>query len=247
MKKVIVFAMLAITSVYAMAQAKKPAGAKPATGTAMLLKTNADSVSYSIGIRIAQQMKAQGFDNLSPALIQKALADVKAGKAPMLSDEAINACMTTYQAKANAARMGEMRKENAVKGAENRKAGAAFLAANAKKPGVVTLPSGLQYEVLQAGPDPNNRPKQTSRVKVHYTGTLLNGTKFDSSVDRGEPITYPLANFIQGWQEALQLMSVGSKWKLYVPDNLGYGDTPPPGVIGPGEVLVFEMELLGFE
>jgi len=104
----------------------------------------------------------------------------------------------------------------------------------------------LQYEVLKAGAD-KTKPTITSKVKCHYHGTLINGTVFDSSVDRGEPITFPLGNVIKGWQEALQLMTVGSKWKLYIPSDLAYGDNAPSAVIGPGATLIFEVELLGIE
>jgi FKBP-type peptidyl-prolyl cis-trans isomerase FklB len=141
----------------------------------------------------------------------------------------------------------ERAKENAAKSSAGIREGQAFLAANAKRAGVVSLPSGLQYEVIKAGTG-TQKPTLNSNVKCHYTGTLLNGTKFDSSVDRGEPITFKLSNVILGWQEALQLMTVGSKWKLYIPANLAYGDNPPPGgVITAGSTLVFDVELLGIE
>lgn len=219
-------------------QAKKPVTtAKPAVKPAVAanpFKNNVDSTSYALGIRIGQSLKQQGFDNINMTLFQKALADQRANKTVLLDDAAIQQCFTRFQ-------------ENAVsiKAAGAIKEGKAFLEKNGKRAGVVTLPSGLQYEVLKAGTD-NTRPTLASKVKCHYTGTLLNGTKFDSSVDRGEPITFALANVIRGWQEGLQLMTVGSKWKLYIPADLAYGDNGPPN-IGPGATLVFEVELLGVE
>jgi len=238
MKQSFIVFSLFLLATAGFSQAKKPAtAAKPAAkpaGAANPFKNNVDSTSYALGIRIGQSLKQQGFDNINMALFQKALADQRANKTVLLDDAAIQQCFTRFQ-------------ENAVsiKAAGAIKEGKAFLEKNGKRAGVVTLPSGLQYEVLKAGTD-NTRPTLASKVKCHYTGTLLNGTKFDSSVDRGEPITFALANVIRGWQEGLQLMTVGSKWKLYIPAELAYGDNGPPN-IGPGATLVFEVELLGVE
>ncbi len=123
--------------------------------------------------------------------------------------------------------------------------GEQFLADNAKKPGVKTTASGLQYLVIKSGNGPS--PKKSDGVKVHYHGTLINGKVFDSSVERGEPITFPVGGVIQGWVEALQLMKVGDKWKLFIPANLAYGNHSPGAGIPPNSVLVFEVELLGIE
>jgi FKBP-type peptidyl-prolyl cis-trans isomerase FklB len=238
MKQSFIVFSLFLLATAGFSQAKKPATAtKPAAKSAVAanpFKNNVDSTSYALGIRIGQSLKQQGFDNINMALFQKALADQRANKTVLLDDAAIQQCFTRFQ-------------ENAVsiKAAGAIKEGKAFLEKNGKRTGVVTLPSGLQYEVLKAGTD-NTRPTLASKVKCHYTGTLLNGTKFDSSVDRGEPITFALANVIRGWQEGLQLMTVGSKWKLYIPADLAYGDNGPPN-IGPGATLVFEVELLGVE
>jgi FKBP-type peptidyl-prolyl cis-trans isomerase FklB len=223
--------------------AKKPA-AKPA-GTTTVFKNNNDSVSYAVGVRIMQSLKQQGLDNVNMSLLTKALNDASVNK-PVLNDAAIYQCMSTFQQKVTAVKQAEQQKENSLKADAGKKEGQQFLANNAKRAGVVTLPSGLQYEVITAGTG-TVRPTLLNKVKCHYTGTLLNGTKFDSSVDRGEPITFQLSNVIVGWQEALQLMTVGSKWRLYIPSNLGYGDSPPPGAITPGATLVFEVELLGIE
>ena len=126
------------------------------------------------------------------------------------------------------------------------KEGLAFLAANGKRPGVITTRSGLQYQVLRAGAD-STKPTLESKIRCHYHGTLINGEIFDSSVDRGEPITFPLNGVIRGWQEGLQLMTVGSKWKFFIPSDLAYGDGGTGGQIGPGATLIFEVELLGIE
>jgi len=250
MNRSILIIALGVSSVCSFAQVKKPAPkpiAKKAATAPGLFKNNSDSVSYAVGVRIAQSLKAQGFDNVNMSLFQKAMNDIALNKSPLLADAAIADCLGKFQQKINGVKEAEQSKENAAKSAVGRQQGQAFLAENGKRAGVFTLPSGLQYEVLKAGAD-NTRPVLASKVKCHYTGTLINGTKFDSSVDRGEPITFPLANVIRGWQEGLQLMTVGSKWKLFIPADLAYGDNPPPGgVITPGATLVFDVELLGVE
>ena len=138
--------------------------------------------------------------------------------------------------------MEESRKANAGIIEINHKAGEAFLAANKTKPGVVTTASGLQYQVITEGTGP--RPLPSDKVKCHYHGTLLDGTVFDSSVDRGQPVDFPVTGVIQGWVEALQLMPVGSKWKLFLPANLAYGDNAAGPKITPGSTLIFDVELL---
>ena len=138
-----------------------------------------------------------------------------------------------------------MQEMEAKKFGGNIEEGKKFLEANAKRPGVVTLPSGLQYEIMKAGNGPV--PKSTDRVKVHYTGTLINGQVFDSSVQRGEPAVFGVTQVIQGWVEALQLMPVGSKWKLAIPYSLAYGERGAGRDIGPFSTLIFEVELLGIE
>ena len=242
MNKTLLLISFTTASFYGFAQVKKattPAkpAAKSTTTTQVVnpLKNNIDSVSYSVGVRIAQSLKSQGFDNINMIILQKAITDVQRNKKILIADESINETIGKFQQKASAAKAALVKKE-----------GLAFLAANGKRPGVITLPDGLQYEVLKAGTD-KTKPTITSKVKCHYHGTLINGTVFDSSVDRGEPITFPLGNVIKGWQEALQLMTVGSKWKLYIPSDLAYGDNAPSAVIGPGATLIFEVELLGIE
>ncbi len=244
---------LGLGAISSFAQVKKPTPAKQLTGVTKttgtlvpkLFKNNSDSVSYAVGVRIAQSLKAQGFDNVNMTLFQKAMNDVAQSKTPVLADVAISECISKFQQKVNSGKEALQQKENATKAMVAKEEGKAFLGINAKRAGVITMPSGLQYEVIKAGTD-NTHPALSNKVKCHYTGTLLNGFKFDSSVDRGEPITFPLGNVIRGWQEALQLMTVGSKWKLYIPSDLAYGDNGPPN-IGPGATLIFEVELLGIE
>ena len=243
--------MFSLSAIGSFAQVKKTTTAaktgvkatvKPAVNP---FKSNTDSVSYAVGVRIGQSLKAQGFNNVNMSLFQKAMNDVAQNKTPVLADAAITECIGRFQQKVNAGKESEQQKENAAKAMVTKKEGEVFLEANSKRAGVISLPSGLQYEIIKAGTD-NTKPTIASKVTCHYTGTLINGTKFDSSVDRGAPATFPLANVIRGWQEALQLMSVGSKWKLFIPADLAYGDNGPPS-IGPGATLIFDVELLAVE
>ncbi len=198
------------------------------------LKTQKDSVSYALGVLIGQNLSKQGLSDIDPNLFLRAMQDAQAGKPTLLDPVASNKCVTEFT---NREKEGQKKKLMAE--------GTAFLEKNAQRPGVIVLPSGLQYEVIQDGT--GDIPKSTDKVKVHYTGTLLNGTVFDSSVERGEPIVFPVTGVISGWIEALQLMKVGSKWKLFIPQNLAYGERGAGGQIGPYATLVFEVELLGIE
>jgi len=198
-------------------------------------KNSADSAGYALGVRIGQNLKAQGFDAINLPNLYRAIGDVFSGKASALPEAVLDKCIGEF-----------VQKANEKKSAGAKKAGIDFLAANAKKPGVVTLPSGLQYEVVKAGTDAT-KPTLTDKVKCHYDGTLLDGSIYDSSMDRGEPVVFPVNGVIKGWQEALQLMTVGSKWKLYVPSDLAYGDSSPSASIGPGSLLVFDVELISIE
>ncbi|GMU45142.1 MAG: FKBP-type peptidyl-prolyl cis-trans isomerase [Xanthomonadales bacterium] len=201
------------------------------------LKTDKDKHSYMIGMTFGMQLK-DFKDDVDVALIQKAMADGLAGKTLMTEAEmqqVSNEFRTIVQKK---------REEARVKAAgENKAKGDEFLAKNKTAAGVKTTESGLQYSVIKEGS--GAKPKATDQVKVHYVGTLINGTKFDSSIDRGQPATFPLNGVIPGWTEGLQLMSVGSKYKFVIPGNLAYGEQgQPQGGIGPNEVLIFEVELL---
>ncbi len=195
------------------------------------LKTENDSVSFALGVLLANSLKGQGFTDIDIKACSKGMEAVQTGNALAMTPENAGAYVNDYVVK-----------REAIKGQNNIAAGKDFLAKNAQRPSVVSLPSGLQYEVLKAGTGPI--PTAESQVKVHYTGTLLDGTVFDSSVERGEPIVTPVTGVIEGWVEALQLMPVGSKWKVYIPSELAYGAQSAGPLIGPNSTLIFEMELL---
>lgn len=209
----------------------KPVAAKPATATApSLLKNIDDSASYAVGVSVANFYKQQGIKKLNTSLVSKAIDDVMNGKNVLLDDAAANACMNNY-----------MTKMQAEKSKPQMDSGTNFLAANKSKPGIKITASGLQYEVLTEGS--GDKPTSDDSVTCHYKGTLLDGTVFDNSYDRGEPITFALGGVIAGWTEGLQLMTVGSKYKFYIPYTLGYGAFdygPIPG----GSMLTFIVELL---
>jgi FKBP-type peptidyl-prolyl cis-trans isomerase FklB len=198
-------------------------------------RNNIDSASYALGARIAQTLKTQGFDKLDMAIFQKAMNDVLQNKKLVIAEDVLDKCIGEYQQKASA--------QKSIKGKTE---GTKFLAENGKRKGVITTKSGLQYEVIKNSTD-TAKPTLTDKVKCHYHGTLLNGTVFDSSVDRGEPISFPVNGVIPGWTEALQLMTVGSKWKLYIPSELAYGDRSAGPTIEPGSTLIFEVEILAIE
>ncbi len=240
MKKTALILSATIVAFNVNAQVKKPAAkpsttaAKPATA-ASSFKTSIDSVSYALGVRIAQNVKAQGFETLNQVQFQKAMNDVLKGGKLAIPEASLDATIGAYQQKAQGAK-------SAVAKAE----GKAFLDKNAKRAGVKVLPNGLQYEVIKTGND-TTHPIATDKVKCHYHGTLINGKVFDSSVDRGEPITFPVNGVIRGWQEILPMMTVGSKWKVYIPSDLAYGDQQAGPAIAPGSTLIFDIELLGVE
>jgi FKBP-type peptidyl-prolyl cis-trans isomerase len=194
--------------------------------------------SYALGLDIATTLKRQELD-VDVKVLAAGIADGLAGK-PALTEEEQRAVIMDLQ---KSARARAEEKQMAAAGT-NLKAGEAFLAANAKKEGVKTTASGLQYKVINSGTGPS--PKLTDVVKVHYHGTLIDGTVFDSSVRRNTPATFPVNGVIPGWTEALQLMKVGDKWKLFIPAKLAYGEQGP-GPIGPNATLIFEVELLGIE
>jgi FKBP-type peptidyl-prolyl cis-trans isomerase FklB len=212
-----------IPAVHHTVAAKKPAAA--------VLKTTQDSLSYAIGLSVANFYKQANITNINTALVTRAINDVNRKGKLLMDEQQGQACMVNY-----------MQKSKAEKSAGNKKIGENFLAANKNKPGVVALPSGLQYSVIKAGTGP--KPALTDKVKVHYHGTLIDGKVFDSSVERGEPIELNVNGVIPGWTEALQLMPVGSKWKLYIPSNLAYGDQQAGPLITPGSTLIFDVELL---
>ena len=197
--------------------------------TIVPLKTSVDSLSYAIGVNVGENLKRQGV-NANVEVFAQAIKDVLASKKLVISAEESNNFIQSY-----------FEKEFAKKANANKTAGVKFLAENKTKPGIVTTASGLQYQVLVAGT--GEKPTSADRVKVHYQGSLLDGTVFDSSIKRGEPATFGVTQVISGWVEALQLMPVGSKWKLFIPSELAYGPQGPPS-IGPDQLLIFEVELL---
>lgn len=197
------------------------------------LKSDKEKFSYAIGHQIAQNIKSRGFEVDAKALTQ-AIIDELSGKPPQLSPTDMQAAFIAYQ-----------QKRTEALSAKNKQAGDAFLAANKQKPGVTSLPSGLQYKVIEAGK--GQKPKVSDTVVVHYRGTLIGGEEFDSSYGRGEPATFALNGIIQGWQEALQLMPVGSKWEVYMPAELAYGTRGAGDAIGPNETLIFQIELIAIK
>lgn len=205
------------------------------------LETQTDKVSYSIGLNIGQNMKRDSIQ-INPEVLIRGIMDASLDSASHLMTEAqIQETMTAFQKE-----MQKKQQENArMAGEKNRAEGDAYLAANSKKPGVVTLPSGLQYRIITQGT--GKKPSASSTVSTHYVGRLLNGFEFDSSVKRGQPATFPCNGVIKGWSEALQMMPVGSKWELVIPPSLGYGEQGAGGVIPPNAVLVFELELLSIQ
>lgn len=201
------------------------------------LETEKDKISYVIGLQIAGSL-VQIKDEVDLKVLMRGIETGLSGEEPAISQEEAMAVQQAFGQKLQAKREAEMQ----AAAQKNREEGEAFLAANKGKPGVETTASGLQYKVETAGNGP--RPASTDTVKVHYTGTLLDGTKFDSSVDRGQPAQFALNAVIPGWTEALQLMPVGSKYTLWIPSDLAYGDRGTPGPIGPNATLKFEVELL---
>lgn len=202
------------------------------------LETQKDKVSYSIGMNVGKNLNRDSIEVNFDALL-RGLRDAKADSASrLMTDAQIQETMTTFQQE-----MQNKQMENArLAGEKHKKEGESFLAENGKKPGVVTLPSGLQYLVVTAGK--GKTPKLTSTVTTHYVGRLLDGTEFDSSIKRGEPATFPCNGVIKGWTEALQLMKEGDKWELYIPPSLGYGESGAGGVIPPNATLIFQVELI---
>mgnify|MGYP000846952037 CR=1 FL=1 len=194
-----------------------------------------DVVSYAYGVSIGENLKAQGINDMNFSALSKGLIESMLGRQTMISPEDAQNVLNEYMTKLSEARMKEMKAQSA-----------AYLAENGKKEGVTTTESGLQYEVLKKG-DGGDHPTASSKVTVHYHGTKIDGSVFDSSVDRGEPATFGLNQVIKGWTEGVQLLTVGSKYRFYVPSDLAYGDRGAGGKIGPGETLIFEIELISFQ
>jgi len=197
------------------------------------LTTVQERVSYGIGLNIGRQFKRQNLD-IDPSVLVQGIVDVLNDREPKLTPEELE--------EAFAALNELMEKKEAAAKTENLKNGQEFLAENAKKKDVITTKSGLQYQIIKPGT--GETPKATDTVVTHYKGTLLNGTEFDSSYQRNEPAEFPVGGVIKGWTEALQLMKVGAKWKLFIPSELAYGERGSGGSIPANSTLVFEIELL---
>lgn len=244
-KTFIAFATIILLSQLSFAQGTKATATKPKTSAAKpvtttktvvvapssseSMKNGIDSISYAIGMNIAGNLKQQNL-KVNSTIMAKAIDQVLNGQTTLMDGNAANAYIQGY-----------FQNESMKKGAANKAVGDKYLAENKTKAGVVTLPSGLQYSIMKEGT--GEKPASTDKVKVHYHGTLIDGSVFDSSVERGQPAEFGVTQVIQGWVEALQLMPVGSKWKLFIPSNLAYGPQGPPS-IGPNQVLIFEVELL---
>ncbi len=241
---------LALTSLAAHAQVKKTtspaakanASAKASTASKSIaasdtktlkLSSLSDSASYALGVLVAENFKSQNVA-INADLMSQAFAQVMNGSKTLFSDMQANQILQKFMMAKQEAQFKPIKE-----------AGEKFLAENKKKEGVVTLPSGLQYQIIKAGE--GAKPTVNDKVKVHYHGTLLDGTVFDSSVQRNEPISFPVTGVIQGWVEALQLMPVGSKWKLFIPQELAYGHRGGGQLIKPYSALIFEVELLDIE
>jgi FKBP-type peptidyl-prolyl cis-trans isomerase FklB len=204
------------------------------------LPTAKDRVSYAIGMNIGVGMHKDDLD-VDPDMLLRGLKDGMSGGKTLMTDEQARAEIAELRNQM----MAKMQAKTQQESEENKKKGEAFLAENKTKPGVIALPSGLQYKILKEGTGP--KPTATDSVKCNYKGTLVDGKEFDASEKHGGPATFPVTGVIKGWTEALQLMPVGSKWQLFIPSDMGYGARGAGGDIGPNETLIFEVELLSIE
>jgi FKBP-type peptidyl-prolyl cis-trans isomerase FklB len=224
------------------AAAKKPGTAttaKPA-GAPLVLKTNKEKASYAFGANLARNLKKEGIE-LDSAILARGFKDGFGTGKLLLSDQEAQAALMAYSEEVKKTVEARL----AVVGAANQKEGDAFLAANKTKPGVMITPSGLQYKVVTAGTGPKPTDKDT--IVCNYRGTLINGTEFDSSAKHGGPATIPVGEVIKGWTEALQLMPVGSKWQIFIPSSLAYGNRAAGPDIGPNSTLIFDVELISIQ
>lgn len=225
----LILLVLIISNGYA--QTKRPVKKLAATKTVVKPMTPLDSLSYAMGVQTAQYFKMDGVDKINSDMIKKAYEDVYNNKPLLMQDEQ---CSMIIQTKLQQLMMDKIKDEKEV---SNK-----FLEENKKRPGVITLPSGLQYEIITKGTGPI--PTAADTIKANYVGTTMDGKEFDNSYKRGSPLVIPVSGVIRGWTEALQLMPVGSKWKLYIPSDLGYGDRGAGTAIPGGAALIFEIELL---
>jgi FKBP-type peptidyl-prolyl cis-trans isomerase FklB len=202
----------------------------------LVLKNQKEKISYVIGVDIGNNLRKQSVD-VDPNILARGIQDALSAAKPLLTEQEIQNTLTAFQ-KERAAKQQEAAKKN-------KNEGEAFMAANKKKEGVKALASGLQYKVIKAGT--GRKPNLDDSVTTHYRGTLIDGTEFDSSYRRGQPVTFPVSRVIAGWTEALQLMEEGAKWQLFIPPDLAYGERGTGSVIGPNATLIFEIELISIQ
>jgi FKBP-type peptidyl-prolyl cis-trans isomerase len=213
-------------------------GKAPAPASAF--KNQKEKLSYAIGMEMGKGVKTQGID-VDPAMLTEGLNDAISGGKPKMSEEELKQVITALQQDLRQ----KQTQAQQVAGAENKAKGDAYLAENAKKEGVVALPDGLQYKILTAGQ--GKKPAESDTVLCNYKGTFIDGTEFDSSTQAGKPVPFEVKNVIPGFKEVLQLMPVGSKWQVFIPSTLGYGERGAGSVIGPNSALIFEIELVGIQ
>ena len=220
--------------------AKTGPATKPRTQSVLTLKTQKDKLSYALGMNLGSNLHKEKVE-VDPAIVLRGLKDALAAGKMLLTEDEARTALTQLQTEVRSKQQEKMK----VAGEMNKKEGVEFLAANKSKEGIVILPSGLQYKILTAGTGP--KPTASDTVVCNYRGTLISGAEFDSSYKRGQPASFPVNGVIKGWTEALQMMPVGSKWQLFVPAELGYGDRGAGADIGPGATLIFEVELLSIQ
>src|ERR1700687_2041698 len=220
--------------------AKTGPAARPRTQSVLLLKTQKDKVSYALGMNLGTNLHKQSVE-VDPAIVLRGLRDSLAAGKTLLTEDESRATLIQLNAEVRK----KLEEKMKLVGEANKKEGDEFLAANKAKDGVVALPSGLQYKILTEGAGP--KPTATDSVSCNYRSTLINGTEFDSSYKRGQPATFQVNGVIKGWTEALQLMPVGSKWQLFIPSELAYGERGPSPEIGAHSTLIFEVELLSIQ
>ena len=231
MKKTILFALIVLSACNVFAQSRKKSAASATIPAVAKLNNQTDSLSYSIGIMVASFYKQQGITKINDTLVNKAIKDKMSGDSTLLTEQQCNQVLMAF-----------IERAKADKAAVAKKQGEAFLSSNKTKPGVVTTASGLQYLVLKEGTGP--KPTINDKVKCDYEGRLIDGTIFDSSIKQGKPIEFAVNGVIAGWTEALQLMNTGSKYRLFIPSNLAYGDQQMGADIKPGSTLIFDVDLI---
>jgi FKBP-type peptidyl-prolyl cis-trans isomerase FklB len=219
---------------------KKTTTTHAKTATPLTLKTEKEKFSYALGMKMGSNFKKQEVE-VDPAILERGLKDALAGGKTLLTEQEAQSSLMEVQNEIRQKQQAKMQEE----GSANKKAGEDFLAANKGKEGVVTLPSGLEYKILKEGTGP--KPAASDTVECNYRGTLIDGKEFDSSAKHGGPATFPVSGVIKGWTEALQLMPVGSKWQLFIPPDMAYGDRGAGPEIGPDATLIFDVELVSIK